>query len=63
MTGRVCSAKCQGYMKSMDRYWDLIAEGVINHPDVLEAWDRMHEGNEERWERFKKIVDKYHPDD
>ena len=62
MTGGACrAAKCQGYLTTVGRYWDLIVNGVITDDEAIDAFEKMNEKNEENVEKYG---DKYvHPPD
>lgn len=54
MTGRVCAAKCLGYLLAIQKYFDLIVNCVIESDEAIDEFNKMNEENEARFTAWRE---------
>ena len=52
MTGRVCAAKCLGYLLAIQKYYDLIVSCAIENDEAIDAFIEMNAENEARFRQW-----------
>lgn len=52
MTGRVCAAKCLGYLLAIQKYNDLIVVCAIENDEAIDAFIAMNTENEARFRQW-----------